>query len=167
MDTFFKVIEVIDVFVFLVGIAVAVYAVAKGVLPVLWRLGAGLAHRKIAVFATGANAVSLRALLLDSKLIKAENIIEVPSLRDIESADPASVYLVFWRDWADNIDEILRKKPDQCALIVYSPLDDNKQIPPDQMKKLDGKRHTAVTNFRGRLLNDIVSSMITTSYEKS
>jgi hypothetical protein len=34
------------------------------------------------------------------------------------------------------------------------------------MRNLDGKRHTAVTNFRGRLLNDIVTAMITTSYEK-
>jgi hypothetical protein len=34
------------------------------------------------------------------------------------------------------------------------------------MKKIDGHRHTAVTNFRGRLLNDILTAMMTTAYEK-
>lgn len=61
--------------------------------------------------------------------------------------------------------DILFMKPDECALVVYAPYDQGR-IPDEQMKKLDGKRHTAVTNFRGRLLNDIVASMITTSYEK-
>ena len=75
------------------------------------------------------------------------------------------MYLVVWHDWAADIVEILRQKPDQCALIVYAPYDRGR-IPDGQMTLLDGKRHTAVTNFRGRLLNDIVASMITTSYEK-
>ena len=34
------------------------------------------------------------------------------------------------------------------------------------MKNLDGKRHTSVTNFRGRLLNDVVVSQITTQFTK-
>ena len=34
------------------------------------------------------------------------------------------------------------------------------------MSLLDKKRNVVVNNFRGRLLNDIVVSMITTSYEK-
>jgi len=75
------------------------------------------------------------------------------------------MFLVYWPDWAADIAEILDNKRDECALIVYAPYDKGR-IPDDQMKNLDGKRHTAVTNFRGRLLNDIVASMITTNYEK-
>jgi len=136
-----------------------------GVLPALWRLGNGLARRKIALFARGDNLTSLKALLLDSGLVKSKNIIEIARPEDLGRGDAASLYLVYWHDWAAEIDAILNKKPDKCALIVYSPYDKEK-IPTDQMKKLDGKRHTAVTNFRGRLLNDLVASMITTSYEK-
>ena len=95
-----------------------------------------------------------------------KNILEICGSQDIGKAEEASVYLVFWPDWIQNIDEILNEKPDKCALVVYAPYN-LPRIPEDQMVKLDGKRHTAVTQFRGRLLNDIVTSMITTHYEKS
>jgi len=68
---------------------------------------------------------------------------------------------VFWPDWSDSLADILNKKPDECALIVYAPYGRGR-IPDEQMKQLDGTRNTAVTNFRGRLLNDIVTAMITT-----
>jgi hypothetical protein len=146
----------------IIGIIFAFVAVARGIAPVLWRLGNGLANRKIALFAKAENLSSLRHLLLDSKLIHSKNILDVTSSGDIGRAHPATVYIVFWHDWADDIDAILNQKSDSCALIVYSPYDREK-IPAEQMKKLDGKRHTCVTNFRGRLLNDIITSMITTS----
>lgn len=147
----------------LVGIILTAVAVARGIAPVLWRLGSGLANRKIALFAKGENLPSLKNLLLDSKLIRSKNILDVTSPGDIGRAREATVYIVFWHDWAGaDIDAILNQKPDSCALIVYAPYD-REMIPAAEMKKLDGKRHTAVTNFRGRLLNDIITSMITTT----
>ena len=56
-------------------------------------------------------------------------------------------------------------KSDTCALIIYVPRVLG-LIPEEQMKKLDESRNTAITNFRGRLLNDIVTAMITTSYAR-
>lgn len=159
------VLEFLHLVVFIVGVVVVIFgvvAVARGIAPVLWRLGSGLTNRRIALFAKGENLPSLRNLLLDSKLIRRKNIVEVTSPGDIGRASAATVYIVFWHDWSDDIDAILNQKPDSCALIVYSPYDLPK-IPPAQMKKLDDKRHTAVTNFRGRLLNDIITSMITTT----
>jgi hypothetical protein len=151
------------VFIFgIIGSLLFVVAIARGIAPVLWRLGNGLANRKIALFAKGENLTSLKNLLLDSKLIHDKNILEVAGPGDVGRAKDATVYIVFWHDWADDIDAILNQKPDSCALIVYSPYDLEK-IPPAQMKKLDAKRHTAVTNFRGHLLNDVITSMITTT----
>jgi hypothetical protein len=166
ITTFVEYLAYFHLAVFIFGILFLIYTFAKGITPAIWRLGNGLARRKIAIFAKGDNAVSLRDLLVDSKLLSAKNIIQITKLEDAGRAEPATVYLVFWHDWETDIDEILKQKPDECALIVYAPYDRDR-IPTDQMKKLDGKRHTAVTNFRGRLLNDIVSSMITTSYEES
>ena len=134
----------------------------RGITPALFRLGNGLAKRKIAIFAKNDNVRSLKGLLLDSKLFNQKNIIEITSKIDIGKAEEASVYLVHWHDWAENISEILSKKPDKCAMVVYAPYD-KERIPNEQMVNLDGKRHTAVTNFRGRLLNDIVTAMITTN----
>lgn len=158
-------ISVIETIVLAVGIIWGFILWTRGVFPALYRLGNGLAKRKIAVFAKGDNVSSLRSLLTDSKLFRNKNIFEITNTGDIGKAEEASVYLVFWHDWSDDIAQILDKKPDTCALIVYAPYEKG-IISDEQMKNLDGKRHTAVTNFRGRLLNDIVTAMITTSYER-
>jgi hypothetical protein len=147
----------------LAGRRVALWAV--GISPALYRLGNGLANRRIAVFAKNENLESLRSLLVQSKLFKEKNIFGVTKKEDLDIARGASVYLMFWPDWQDCVNEILNIKPPSCALVVYAPLN-SERIPESDMVNLDGKRHTAVTNFRGRLLNDIVTAMITTSYEK-
>ncbi|MDP2655880.1 MAG: hypothetical protein Q8P17_05245 [bacterium] len=159
------IVGLIEAAVLVVGIIYAIYLWITGITPVLYRLGNGLAKRKIAIYARGDNLITLKNLLLESKLFKEKNICDIPQLRDIESSEDAGVYLVYWPDWENDIDAILARKPESCALVVYQPYDQGR-ISEEQMRKLDGKRHTAVTNFRGRLLNDIVTSMITTSYEK-
>lgn len=166
-QTFITVITwvgIVDTTILMILLSRSFFLWIKGVSPSLIRLGNGLAKRKIAIFAKGDNVTSLRSLLIDSGLFKSKNIFEVAKMDDIGKADQGSVYLVYWHDWAADIDEILRNKPDKCALIVYAPYDLGR-IPDEEMKKLDGKRHSAVTNFRGRLLNDIVTSMITTTYD--
>jgi hypothetical protein len=160
-----ELVELANFILLVIGIGWAFSLWLRGISPALLRLGNGLAKRKIALFAKSDNASSLKHLLMDSKLFKAKNIIEICQVNDIGRAERATMFLVFWHDWASDIGKILSIKPDECALIVYAPYDQGR-IPDAQMKDLDGKRHTAVTNFRGRLLNDIVASMITTSYEK-
>lgn len=49
---------------------------------------------------------------------------------------------------------------------MYAP-HEHGQIPREVIVAIEQKRDVIVNNFRGRLLNDIVVSMITTSYEKS
>ena len=158
-------IGTIETIVLIIGFIWAIILWTKGISPALYRLGNGLAKRKIAIFAKNDNVSSLKSLLCDSGLFRQKNIFEITNSGDIGKAEEASVYLVYWHDWADDINQILDKKPDKCALVVYAPYDKDR-IPDEQMKNLDGKRHSAVTNFRGRLLNDIVTAMITTSYGK-
>jgi hypothetical protein len=166
VNTFWTVVGKIESVIFAAGIIYAAFLWIRGISPAILRLGNGLAKREIAIFAKGENSLSLKNLLLDSKLFKAKNIRVIGTPKDIGSAESATMLLVYWHDWATEIDSILEIKADASALIVYAPYD-HQRIPENEMKKLDGKRHTAVTNFRGRLLNDIVASMITTAYEKS
>lgn len=149
----------------LVTLVWGVYLWASGILPALLRLGNGLAMRRIAIFANGEHLRELSSLLLDTDLFNSKNIIEIQSDRDIGRSEQASVYLIYWHDWEGHIDEILSRKPDKCPMIIYSPYEEEK-IPIATMRKIDGSRNTSVTNFRGRLLNDIVTAMITTSYDK-
>jgi hypothetical protein len=141
------------------------YQWIRGISPVLKGFGHGLAKRKIALFARNADLAGLRQTLLRSELFQEGNLIEIQRPEDIGSAEDASVFVVNWPDWADGIEKILVKKKDMVPLIVYCPRTAG-QIPPDVMVTIDGHRNTAVSNFRGRLLNDIVTAMITSSYEK-
>ena len=135
-----------------------------GVAPALLRLGMGLARRKIAIFAKGDMAGSLTHLLLDSRLFRKRNLIPIGHDGDIEKGRSATLLVVYWPDWSTHIDEVLRQKSDSAALIVYAPQDKG-PIPPEVLAALNRRRNVVICNFRGRLLNDVVVSMITTSYE--
>jgi hypothetical protein len=136
----------------------------QGVSPALRSLGQGLRKRKIALFARNANLAGIREALLRSKLFRKENIFGIQRLEDIGSAKDASVFVMYWPDWADHLDAILNKKDDATPLIVYCPRTADR-ISKGDMEKIDDHRNTAISNFRGRFLNDIVTAMITTSYE--
>jgi hypothetical protein len=136
----------------------------RGITPALYRLGRGLARRKIAVFAKSSQS-SLQALLVDSGLIRTRNLIAVTDDGDIGKAEEARLFLVYWPDWAGEIDRILALKKDSGALVVYCPAGDS-PIPPGKFTMLNSHRNVIVCNFRGRLLNDIVTTMITTAHDK-
>lgn len=135
-----------------------------GITPALLRLGNGLARRKIAIFAKGDMASSLKSLLLDSRLFRDRNLVTITDDGDIGKARGTTLFVVHWPDWTTTIDAILAQKADSVALIVYAPQEKG-FIPQDVLGRLNGNRNVIVCNFRGRLLNDIVTSLITTSYE--
>jgi len=164
-EMFFFWLGVIEFAVLAIGVMYGLYLWGSGIGPILYRLGNGLAHRKVAIFASGDNLTSLRQLLVESKLFREKNLVIIPSIREIDDAEGASVFLMYWPDWNAHLDEVMRRKGPKCALVVYQPYDQGR-IPDEQMAQLDGRRHSAVTNFRGRLLNDLVTSIMTTSYAK-
>lgn len=156
------IVGIIESIVLVIGIVWGFVLWTRGILPVLLRIGNGLSKRKVVLFAKGENVNSLKTLLVDSGLFRERNIFAITKTEDLDCAENASVYLMHWHDFAEDIEQILAKKPNECPMIVYAPYNMGR-IPDEQMTNLDGKRHTAVTNFRGRLLNDIVTAMITTN----
>ena len=165
MITFLDWVSYITTVIFLVTLAFGIYAWLSGILPALWRLGNGFSKRQIAIFAKGDTLISLKSLLLDTDLFNKKNIIDISSESDFGRAERATLFLVSWDDWQqEKIDEILRAKKDNTALVVYAPKGP-KSIPDNKFAELNSKRNVMVTNFRGRLLNDIVVSLMTTSYQ--
>lgn len=149
---------------FLIGFCFAIFAFAvwfRAIIPVLFRLGKGLSNRQIAIFAKGDNLDSLKQYLVDSKLFNTKNIIEIRQKSDLHSAEGLSMFVVDWSDWGDDIDSILSKKQRSTALLVYAKPGAIQDT--NILKRLDEESHFLLCNFRGRLVNDIVSSMITTS----
>jgi hypothetical protein len=144
----------------LIAIIVGISGWVNGIRPAVIRLGTGFAKRKIAIFEKGD---SLKKLLLDSKLFKSKNIIEISSRGDFGRAEQATIYLVYWPDWPDAMLDMLKRKKDGTALVVYAPQDKGR-IPQDVIDAINEERNVAVSNLRGRLLNDIVGCLITTGY---
>lgn len=155
---FFTVFGGISTVIAIVGFSYAVFIVSKGVLPVWYRLGMGLKKRNIAVFAENEYS-SLEKTLKDSKLFS--NVIQVHK-NSLRSAENETVFLVYWPEFCANIDEILQIKKDSTTMIVYAP--SGIIIDPENMNKIAGHRNVSVANFRGRLINDIFVSLMTTSY---
>jgi len=165
MIEFLDLIGRISSAILVIAILAGIYGWSTGIIPAMVRLGNGFAKRKIAIFAKGDQFISLKDLLVDSKLFKAKNIIQVSSKSDFGRAEQSTLYLIYWPDWQNDLDDIMKSKKDAHALIVYAPQESG-FIPKEQMSVLSSHRYVAITNFRGRLLNDIVVSMITTSYEQ-
>lgn len=166
LDSLWNVISFATTAIVVATVITAIYYCVRGFVPVLIRLGNGLWKRRIAVFAQGDNLTNLVTLLNESKLFNRTNIIKITGEDQIEDAEKASVFLVHWPDCQKYIQTILGKKRENTSLIVYAPPDGG-PIPPENMNELALRKNVVVNNFRGRLLNDIVISMITTGYEKS
>lgn len=147
--------------VVLASLAYGLFLWACGIAPVLVRLGNGLARRKVAIYAKGDMLRSLEDLLHDCKLFSKANIIGIATDGDIRKSEEATIFLVNWSDWGSQIESILQHKKDGTAMVVYAT---HGSISQEMMTRLANERNTAVCNFRGRLLNDLVTSMITTSY---
>jgi hypothetical protein len=147
-----------------VSIVAALVLWARGIAPVLIRLGNGLSRRRIAVFAKGVMLSSLEDLLRDSALFNHTRIIKIGHEGDFGKAARATLLLVYWPHWKDELVMIAKNKADGTALIVYAP-QEHGFIPKEVMIAIEQQRNVIVNNFRGRLLNDIVASMITTSYD--
>ena len=168
MDEFINILNFVgyfSTFIVIIAFITGIVLWFKGILPVLFRLGKGLAKRKIAIFAKSDNLTSLKSLLLDSELFTEKNVIEITSNSDFGKSEKSALFLIFWHDWEkEDIDNILNKKTDKTALVIYAPQDKG-FISKEDFNKINKERNVTIANLRGRLLNDIISSLITTSYD--
>jgi hypothetical protein len=160
---FFIIIGGITTLIAIVSFVYGVYIILSGVIPVWIRLGKGLSNKKIALYAENEYE-SLKSLLIDSGLFKAKNIEKI-SRDSMAKGERHSMMLVNFPEFSDKIPEILQYKKDSDSLIVYAPQTGGR-LEPNLMNQINDNRNSIVVNFRGRLLNDIVTSIITTTYEK-
>ena len=97
---------------------------------------------------------------MDSGIFKKENISQI-GRNEVKKAEPCSLLLVHWKDYSSLLTEILAIKKDSLALIIYAPQEEGK-LGDEDVKKLGLHRNTLIVNFRGRLLNDVLISLMTT-----
>ena len=161
---FFIIVGGISTLIAVLAFVYSMYIIFAGLIPVWIRLGKGLSNKKIAVYAD-SEFDNLKDLLLDSGLFKQKNIERI-SASSLKKGERHTMMLVNYIEFSTKISEILKYKKDSDALIIYAPQKDGR-IDQHLMDEINENRNSIVVNFRGRLLNDIIVSMITTStYEK-
>ena len=62
-------------------------------------------------------------------------------------AEKETVFLVHWKDFNDQIDEIMAIKKDSTPLIIYAPQHEGR-IDDGNMSKINSHRNSVVVNFR-------------------
>lgn len=148
-----------------IGIVGAVYRIAcffLDVSPIVIRFGLALRNRDIAVFANVERYASLSATITGSKIFKAQNVFPVQP-ENIDAAKSRSIFLVDWESFGEKIEEIFRaRRSDQVPIVIYAKPG---VIDRDVMNDVSNRANTVVVNARGRLLNDLVTSLVTTSYD--
>lgn len=151
--------------IFIIGSFIyTICLVVTGVLPVWYRLGMGISRRKVAVFGSREAFESIKTSLIDSKIFKDRNIIHIAS-NNIEKAKDQTIFLVDWETFKEEIERVFSaRRNDQTAIVIYAK---PASIPADKMNDIGNRANTVVVNFRGRLLNDILTSLVTTGYEQA
>ena len=161
--TILTIISIIQISAITIAIIASIISWCKGFWPVAYRLGKSLSTGKIAIF-SASEGNALCNILTDSNLFNERNI-KIISHSEIEKAATFNVFLVHWSDFKDDFDRILSIKKDGTALVIFAPQGQG-FLDEDAVKKISCLRNVTLTNMRGRLLNDVLTSSITSNYGK-
>jgi len=132
----------------------------KGILKPLWRLGLGLSRKKITVIASQKDSESLVNLIKDSHIFTTKNIFRIISEEDSEDIKKANVILFKYSGAPFTLKEVLEKKHDDSAIVIYAKQGEIQDS--EDWKLMHKCRNISVCNLKGRLLNDLLTLMITT-----
>ena len=142
---------------------------ALGFATPIWRLGLGLRRRKIAIAANDKTFNALRIDLIATNIFRETNIKQITK-EHLARIKNHSLVIVHYKSFLEEeLKQMLKDKESTCGMIFYYPEHDpasGDRIPNDMFQEILKRENTTVVNFRGRLLNDIINTIITTSYQK-
>ena len=138
-----------------------------GIYPLFYRLGFARWSRKITIVADDAMYSTIKSDLVDTGIFREKNISLVKS-DSLAKIKQASLVLVHYQSLSeDQVKTLISYKKLNAGFIFYYPeFTPTAKIPDDIMKLINNEQFTTVVNLRGRLMNDIVATMLSTSYDK-
>lgn len=141
-----------------------VFSIVSLIYSLFYHLGRNLKKRKIAIFSSRETFESLSGYLMDSNIFKQKNIVHIEK-NNIEKAKHETMYIVEWKTLGEDIDKIFGMRPSlQTPVVIYA---QPGEIPREKMGEISARANTVVVNARGRLLNDVFVSMMTSGYKKN
>ena len=167
VKTFLEIVGLLTTAASILVVVATVAGWAFGIAPLMYRLGLGRWSRKISIAAEGNTYTSLKTDLIDSGVFREKNIQQI-SKTTLSDAKNANLMLVHYGSFTEGeIKTIIRNKKSSAGMIVYFPdFSQTNRIPDDVNKLINNEPHSVLANFRGRLINDILITLLSTSYEK-
>lgn len=145
-----------------IGIIYRIVCIVLGISPLVFRIGKALWRRKVAIIGSAEAYSSLKECITDTDIFKKENVIHI-SIDNIDKAKDHTLLIVDWETSSNQIDHIFSaRRNHNTAVIIFAKAG---SIPHEKMSEIANKSNTVVVNFKGRLLNDILNSLITTSFD--
>lgn len=134
----------------------------RGIVPLGVRAGK-LRGNTIAIFAKSDHYNELVKCLDTTRLYNKKNFSQIAALSDLESSEGKRIFIVSWEDWGNDIQKILDKKTASTGIVIYALPG---AIPHPTMAMLQQYNYVTVTNFRGRLMTDLLTMAVTIRYAK-
>lgn len=164
-------IDIIGVLTTLFAITLFIWAIiswSMGVFPLFLRIGFGRWSRKIRIAAGDEAYGSLKTDLIDTGIFREKNIDQITN-KSLAKIKNSSLVLVHYQSFSEEeIKTILSYKKSSAGFVFYFPefSPPENVISKEMMKIINNEQFTTVVNMRGRLINDIVTTLLSTSYEK-
>lgn len=167
VKAFLEVVGLLTTLVAVLAFFATVVAGILGISPLLYRLGLGRWRRKITVLADGDGYNSLKDDLVTSGVFRAKNIDHVTN-KSLSKVKESNLLLVNYGSFdAKQIKTIIKNKNASAGMVVYFPdFSPTNRVPDDVLKLINDEPHSVLVNFRGRLINDILITLLSTSYDK-
>lgn len=137
-----------------------------GVFVIFKRLGLGRWYRRVLIVGASAETKSLKKDLVDSGVFREKNINEADgrNLSDVKNA--SLILLDYWSLTEAQVTTVLANKRKSAGLVVYSPMGKD-HIPNNISQQINNEPFTTLVNMRGRLVNDLLITLMSTSYDKN
>lgn len=133
-----------------------------GVSPILFRFAKAIWGRKIAIIGDAQAHSELVEVVKISKVFKSKNIKTI-NVGNHTALKSHSLILVDWNSCQGVINEIFAARANEnTVVIVYAA---PQSIPLAMMQTLPNRPNTIIVNAKGRLANDILISLLTSSFD--
>lgn len=162
---FFEIIGIFTIMSAIVAGAITFLGWTAGISLVMKRLGLGRWYRKVTIVSNEECGKLLKKDLRDSGVFREKNIklIGESNISDIKSAD--LVLLDYWSISPEKALSAISNKQKHAGLVVYSPMKKGR-IEDEVTERINDEPFTTLVQMRGRLVNDLLITLMSTSYDK-
>lgn len=147
----------------IISAAVIVFFAITGLLKAMWRFGIGVAWKKVFIVAEADARDELRGDLMRSGIVRKRNIETMTRGQTSNLKGARLIVLDYGYLKEDETVRIVSQKDSDCGVLVYAKPG---AIPDEVMEKLNLSQHVSVVNFRGRLVNEVLILLLSTSFTR-